>query len=124
MVSRFESTFRDRVIPAAQRAFGVTVQFVQEGQSSDEFTARRTERVGRVLGFGAVGTGIAVVMRDYTLPVSSVVINGSQVDPVEGNKITEGDDTFEICPPDDGTSAVVLQAGGVEWLVHTKQVAS
>ena len=28
MVSRFESTFRDRVIPAAERAFGVTVFFI------------------------------------------------------------------------------------------------
>ena len=28
MVSRFESTFRDRVIPAAERAFGVAVDFI------------------------------------------------------------------------------------------------
>lgn len=38
MVSRFESTFRDRVIPAAERAFGVTVYFIFEDGSEFQFT--------------------------------------------------------------------------------------
>lgn len=38
MTSRFESAFQDRVIPAAQRAFGVSV--VLHGDTDDTITAR------------------------------------------------------------------------------------
>lgn len=123
MVSRFEGTFRDRVIPAAERAFGVTVRFSQDGRTSDEFTARRNELANRVIGadFG-IGTGIEVRMRSYILPAASLVIGGNVVSPVKGNRIIEGDEVFEIHPPDDGSRAVELQSGGYEWIVHTKQV--
>jgi len=39
MVSRFESTFRDRVVPAAERAFGIPVVFILEDDSELELTA-------------------------------------------------------------------------------------
>lgn len=123
MVSRFEGTFRDRVIPAAERAFGVTVRFFQAGQTSDEFTARRNELANRIIGADyGIGTGIEVRMRSYILPAASLVIGGNVVSPVKGNRIIEGDEVFEIHPPDDGSRAVELQSGGYEWIVHTKQV--
>lgn len=125
MASRFEGTFRDRVIPAAKRAFGVTVRFSQDGRTSDEFTARRSARTSRVIGanFGGA-TGVEVTLRDYILPAASLVIGGQQVEPRQGSRVVEGDDVFEINPPDDGTSAIELQPGGYEWVVHTKLVAS
>jgi hypothetical protein len=39
MPSRFESTFRDRVIPAAERAFGVAVDFIFADDSELRLTA-------------------------------------------------------------------------------------
>lgn len=123
MPSRFESTFQERVIPAAGRAFGVTVRFAQAGKLSDEFTARRGERTSRVIGgqFG-IATGIEATLRSYILPAASLVINGKQVEPQKGNRIIEGDDVFEIHPPDDGTRAFELLPCGYEWLVNTKLV--
>lgn len=38
MPSRFESTFQDRVIPAAERAFGVTVTHFRRGIASEAET--------------------------------------------------------------------------------------
>ena len=39
MVSRFESTFRDRVVLAAERAFGVAVDFILSDDSELRLTA-------------------------------------------------------------------------------------
>lgn len=121
MPSRFESTFQDRVIPAAERAFGVTVRFHQGVNVSEEFTARRHDRVFRAIG-AEYGIEIKITMRDFILPVASVVIDGSEVKPRTGNRIIEGDEIFEIQPPDENTPSVELRTGGYEWLVHTKRV--
>lgn len=120
MVSRFESTFRDRVIPAAERAFGVTVTFSSGASVSDEFTARRSDRTYQAIG--ELGIEVLIAMRDFVLPVASVVINGAVVEPRTGHRITEGEEVFEILPPNENTPSVELQAGSYEWLVHTKRV--
>jgi hypothetical protein len=123
MASRFESTFHTRVVPAVERAFGVTVRLFQGSKSTDEFTARRTDRPNVVIGsdFGAA-VGIEVRLVDYVLPAASLVIGSKQVKPMKGNRIVEGAETFEIQPPDDSTPAVEIQPGGYEWIVHVKQV--
>lgn len=121
MASRFESTFQDRVIPAAERAFGVTVTFTRGVSVSDEFTARRNDRLHGAIG-AEYGIEIRITMRDFLLPVASVVISGGAVEPRTGDRITEGTEAFEIQPPDNNTPSVELQAGGYEWLVHTKRV--
>ena len=121
MASRFESTFRDRVIRAAERAFGVTVQFQAGVNLSEEFTARRADQIYTVTG-AEYGVEIQITMRDFILPVASVVVDGDTLEPRTGNRITEGDEVFEIQPIDDKRPAVELQSGGYEWLVHTKKV--
>lgn len=121
MPSRFESTFQDRVIPASERAFGVTVTFTRGVNVSGGFTARRNDRIHKAIG-AEYGIEIRITMRDYILPAASVVVDGDTVDPRTGDRITEGDEIFEIQPPDDNTPSVELQAGGYEWIVHTKRV--
>lgn len=121
MPSRFESTFQGRVIPAAERAFGVTVTFARGVLTSEEFTARRNDRMHNAIG-AEYGLEIRITMRDYILPAASVVVDGDEIEPRTGDRITEGDEIFEIQPPDANTPSVELQAGGYEWIVHTKRV--
>lgn len=61
-------------------------------------------------------------MRDFVLPVASVVIDGDTLEPRTGDRITEGDEVFEIQPYDTNKPSVELQAGGFEYLVHTKKI--
>lgn len=125
MPSRFEERFQAVAVPNFNREFGVTVRFIQDSVQSEEFTARRSAPASSVLNTGyGVGIGISVVLRDYILPVASVAINGTQVDPKPGSRIMEGDAVFEIHAPDEGTPSIELQAGGYEWVVRTKQVKS
>lgn len=121
MASRFESTFRDRVIPAVERAFGVTIRFLRGVNVSEEFTARRNDRTYEAMG-AEHGIKVGIGIRDFILPVDSVAIDGDEIEPRTGDRITEGDEVFEIQPPDSNTPSVELQAGGYEYLVHTKRV--
>jgi hypothetical protein len=68
------------------------------------------------------GISISVTMRDFILPVSALQIDGDEIKPRTADRIIEGDEVFEIQPPDDKTPSVELQAGQFEWLVHTKKV--
>lgn len=121
MGSRFESTFQNRVLLAADRAFGVSIQFARGVYLSEAFTARRNDRMHKAIG-AEYGIEVRITMRDFILPVASVVIDGIEVEPRTGDRILEGSEVFEILPPDDNTPSVELQAGGFEYLVHTKRV--
>lgn len=117
MPSLFESTWGTRVLPAAQRAFGVSVVLTQSGQSTDAFTARRNDWHYQGQGDEIV---VDVSMRSYILPVESLLIHGVAVVPRIGDRIVEGDDVFEIMPTDQD-EAVQLQSGGYEYIVHCKR---
>ncbi len=121
MPSRFESTFKDRVIPAAERAFGVTVQLSRGVYVTSEFTARRQDLNHLAIG-AEYGIEIKITMRDFILPVASLLIDGDAIEPRTGDRILEGSEVFEIQPPDENRPSVELQAGGFEYLVHTKRI--
>jgi hypothetical protein len=120
MPNAFEATFADRVIPAANRAFGVSVYFVRGGLFTPAFTARRGDR--EHVAIGDDGIEITITMRDFMLPVADLLIDGDLIEPRTGDRILEGDETFEIQPPDQTKPSVELQAGGIEWVVHTKRI--
>ena len=121
MPSLFESTFKTRVVPAAERAFGVSIRYQRGVNLSSAFTCRRADRVYTAIG-AEYGIEIKITMRDFVLPVASVVIDGDTLEPRTGDRITEGDEVFEIQPIDQNKPSVELQSGGYEWLVHTKKV--
>lgn len=120
MPSMFEQRFQARAVPMLNRTFGVLVTFIRGIYSSAEFTARRNEVEHKIID--ANGIAVYVTMRDFVLPVASVVIDGDTVDPRTGDRIKEGDEVFEIQPPDENKKSVELQAGGYEWICHTKRV--
>ena len=121
MPSRFEQRFQSRAVPKFERGFGVLVTFSRGVLVSDEFTARRNDRIHKAIG-AEYGIEIRITMRDFTLPVASVVIDGETVEPRTGDRIMEGAELFAIQPPDNNTPSVELQAGGYEYIVHTKRV--
>lgn len=121
MPSRFEQRFQTLAVPRFNRNFGVTVRLSQGIHVTDEFTARRNDREYKAIDSGS-GIEIRITMRDFILPAASLVIDGYQVEPETGNRIYEGDEIFEIQPPNENTPSAELQAGGYEWLVHTKRI--
>jgi hypothetical protein len=121
MASRFETFFKNHAVPILNRQFGVLVTFIRGVYVSEEFTARRNDRTHKAIG-AEYGIEIKITMRDFVLPVESLLIDGDQIEPRTGDRIQEGDEVFEIQPPDEKTPSVELQAGGFEYIVHTKKV--
>ena len=121
MPSQFEQIFQTFATPILERVFGVTIRFCRGVYVSEEFTARRSDRTYTAIG-AEYGIEIKIEMRDFILPVASVAIDSDEVDPRTGDRIQEGDEVFEIQPIDEKRPSVELQAGGYEWLVHTKRV--
>jgi hypothetical protein len=99
----------------------VNVTFIRGVYVSEEFTARRNDRTHTAIG-AEYGIEIRITMRDFVLPVESLLIDGDQIEPRTGDRIQEGSEVFEIQPIDQNKPSVELQAGGYEWLVHTKKV--
>ena len=121
MPNRFESSFQERIVPAANRMSGVEVRLVRDSTATAAFTARRNDIKHAAMG-QEFGLEVRFLMRDFIVPVSAIVLDGRTVEPLRGDRIEEGKEVFEILPPDDNTPAVELQAGGFEYLVHTKRV--
>jgi len=103
------------------REFGVLVFLSRGAMSTVEFTARRNDKVYKAIG-AEYGIEVEILMRDFIIPLASLVIEGDVVTPRTGDRITEGLESFEISPPDNNTPSVKLIEGGYEWLVHTKRI--
>ncbi len=120
MPSLFEQRFQARSVPMLNRTFGVSVTFIRGIYSSAAFTCRRNDVEHKVIDQD--GIPVMITMRDFVIPVASVVIDGDTVEPRTGDRIIEGSEVFEIQPPDQNKKSVELQAGGYEWICHTKRV--
>ena len=116
MASLFESTFFARAVPAAERAFGVAVQFKRGVALSDEFTARRSLST-------EYGLDVKASMWDWVLPVSALVLNSVSVSPVAGDQIVHGSLVYELRPADNGKLAAELLPGGYEYIAHSVELA-
>jgi len=121
MPSMHEVMVQTSGTPIVQWLHGVLVCLTRGVQSTDEFTARRNDRIHNAIG-QEFGLEVKITMRDFLLPVASVVIDGLEIEPRTGDRITEGSEVFEIQPPDDRKPSVELPAGGYDWLVHTKRI--
>lgn len=120
MPSLYEQRFQARAVPMLNRTFGVLVTFIRGIYASAEFTVRRNDIEHKTIDGN--GIPISITMRDFVLPVASVVIDGDTVEPRTGDRIIEGTEVFEIQPPDENKLSVELQPGGYEWICHTKRV--
>jgi hypothetical protein len=117
----FERSFQAKSIPSLNRVFGVSVSLERGSVTTDQFTARRSDRKHMAID-ADTGLVVAIEMRDFMFAVAAVVIGNETVEPRTGDRIIEGDEVFEIQPPDDKTKSVGLQRGGYEWIVHTKKI--
>jgi hypothetical protein len=121
MPSLFERRFNSQSLPMLNRTFGVSVTLSRGALTTAAFTARRNEQEYKALGH-EIGIEVSIVMRDFYLPVSSLVLDGVAIEPRTGDWITEGDETYEISPPDNTKPSIGLLPGGYEYLVHTKRI--
>ncbi len=120
MTSRFDDRWKAHGIPVVNREFSVTVSLSRGGITTADFSARRAQREHESQG-AEIGIAIKVELRDYTLPIASVVINNREIEPRAGDRIIEGDATWEVHQPDDSTPAAE-RLGEYEWVVHTRLV--
>ena len=121
MGSLFGERFETIAMPMIETQFSVSVTFAVGTKSSDSFLA-----VGNDREYDSVelqtGLPIKLVMRDWLLPVSSLVVSGVTVTPRAGNRVIVGDEEFEVVPVA-GKPAAELQEGGYRYLVHSQRVA-
>lgn len=122
MPSQFETTFNARVVPAAQRAFGVEVYLARGPLKTAAITARRSNRQYEAIG-QEYGVEWDITMRDFILP-KAITLDGDTIEPKAGDRIKEGEEIFEIKPPDNNTPAVEYHSATGEWLVHTQRIES
>jgi len=120
-VSRFESAFRSFARPALMRFFAAPVRFIRGKLATDEFQARRGDREYTAIG-QEYGIEVTILMRDFMLPVASLLIDGDAVEPRTGDRIVDNGETFEISPPDENRPSVELRPGSADYLVHTKRI--
>jgi hypothetical protein len=109
-----------RVKPSLERFFGVRVVLACGSLVTAGFTARRSSKAYDTMGKeGEVLFEIS--LRQYYLPVASIVIAGELVEPQRGWIVIDGSDEFEILPRDDGSHAAELDSLGFDWIVNTKR---
>ena len=121
MGSRFCDRFETVAMPMLETEFSVTVTFAVGTRSTDEFIAIGSNREYDSIEL-QTGLPIKLVMREWLMPVSSLVIDGSSVVPRSGNRVIVGDEEFEVVPIA-GKPAAELQEGGYRYLVHTQRVS-
>lgn len=123
MPNTFETTFNERVLLAGNRAFAVDVTLSRGALTTASFKARRNERQYKSMG-AQYGINVNIEMRDFILPVASVVLDGVAVEPKKLDVIYEVStgESFEVLQPSDDVAAVELLPGGYEWLVHTQRL--
>lgn len=121
MPSAFDAYFEQNAMPVVESQFGVDVTLQVGSKSSSTFTAIGREREYESIEL-ETGLPIKITYRDWLLPLSALVVNGSTVVPKRGDRIIEGEDAYEIVPIQ-GRPAVELQQGGYRYLVHSQRVA-
>lgn len=121
MPSRFEQRFQAHAIPVLNREFSVNVVYSQGSLVTEPFRARRGDREYSSIG-QEFKLEVTVMMRDFWLPVASLVIDGRTIKPQAGDRIIEGAEAFEVSPPSESQSACELLPGDFEWLVHCKRL--
>lgn len=119
----FQETFNARVIPAAERAFGVLVMLTHGEKVSEEFTALKSSGQYEI----ADEEGFVTTYRttDFEFAKEDVAALGVMIEPRRGDRLrlTQNGtaETYELIPVG-SIPAVEEKTGGYRWLVHTKQV--
>lgn len=99
--------------------FSTSVQFQRGSAVTDAFDA--TWDRNKNLVFEEEEFGTQASMRDWWLPFASVTVHGTQVEPRAGDRILDGNWTWEIMPMGRGPAAEIID-GSQRWLVHTKRI--
>lgn len=120
----FQETFNERVIPAANRAFGVEVTLKHGNATTDPFTATWSNAVYEVVD--SDNALMQFTGRDWTFVIEDATADSEVFEPRAGDRIVcteNGTDTAWDILPVGGLPAVELMPGGFRWKVRTKRVA-
>lgn len=136
MPSKFEQRYNRDAVPVLDREHAVPVVVAYGAMLTAWMYARRNGPQHLAMGqeLGLDEAAIKVQERKFILPTSGLlwVVTGETFTPRTGMNVIEGeliDSEFKpstrwtMMAPDDSTPPSEIQAGGYEWLVHTKRDA-
>lgn len=106
--------------PSVKSYLGDEITITHGGHTSEAITAE-VFRNPQVID-EAQGTLIKWNGATFKLDAADLVINGSQVKPVEGMRIALGTEVFEISPPPGNEQCFQPLASGLRLLIYAKQV--
>src|SRR5690606_36486323 len=123
-MSLFQDTYQTKCIPAANRAFGVTVALTHGTFTTEPFVAIRENHTYEVAD--SQGFLTAFHSRDFMFDRADCrTASGSVIEPRAGDviRLTENgvDRRFEILPVGN-LPAVETMEGNYRWKVHTKEL--
>lgn len=95
--------------------FGADAGSVTVTATLSRMPARLSDEPGR--------TQIQWSDRDYLIPWEDLVINGDQITPRKGDRITDDGEVYEVQPPDTGEPCFQRSDPyGIRLRIHTRQV--
>lgn len=124
MTAFADQLWEDAATPLNDEFFGTSVIYLRKTEQSLPITA-----IGQTTSYSLTdseGTVRIIAGRDYTLAVSTLIVNGLLVTPVKGDRIREtiggSEHIYELLALDNKPAAELLP-GGFRWLLHMKRVS-
>lgn len=114
MASRFGNTFQERVIPAAERAFGVTITYLRRGDPVTLTAFRDSSVFESSNAFGVTQTK----SKDFLISVANLVLRGAAISPEKGDMIEADDKTYVVTSLPGGRPDEYDDDNELMWRVH------
>lgn len=124
MPSSFATRFSESARPSLDDRFGESVTLSRGGVSTTDVTARCVRRGAEIQTQTRMGVKTSFVDREWVIVVAAYIINSSVVTPAAGDRIIDSDGTTWELMNQPNMPAHEPNAGGLEWLVRTKRIAS
>lgn len=122
MTSAFATRFSESARPQLDDRFGDSVTLSRSGASTTGVVARCVSRGAKIET--SDGIGIANVDREWLVIKTAYVINGSEVEPAPGDRLTTSDGAVWEVMRQRGVPEKEEYAARLEWLVRTKRIAT
>ena len=111
-------------VPAFAALFGGTVTLHRAADSTADVAASWIGQGSEIQTQTRMGVKTSFVDREWLIKQADYVIDGSAVTPVAGDRIVDSDSvTWEVMSQPN-IPAAESYAGGLEWLLRTKRIAS
>jgi hypothetical protein len=122
-MSVFDDVY-DSTVPAFASVFGGTVTLHRGSNSTAGVSASWTGQGSEIQTQTQMGVKTSFVDREWLVKKADYMISGAAVTPAAGDRLVDSDSvTWEVMSQPN-MPAAESYAGGLEWLLRTKRIAS